>query len=274
MKKVYLEFNDDKSSKFWQIEVGDSRHTVTYGKRGTNGSAKIKAFGLLEEAEQDAEKLIKSKKKKGYMETSAANSGLNADQEKFKKLFEPLCSSDEDNSVLVKLAENLISFNDEIITFRDPADKDYEPELECQPGKSVVYDKGTPRSFSEIMEVTMNCCWDAGGPHAGVEINDAGRSEACDMDLLCEEASDDPDNELLQQIDECGALAAFSAGQNEILFDPVGKLENGEAGLIFVSHGGGWEQVESVTHLNYKQVFLRLLSDNMVGTNYIPEIYF
>ena len=63
---THLEFKDDKSSKFWQIKVEDNEHTVTYGKIGARGSSKTKAFGSAAEAAASAEKLINSKKKKGY----------------------------------------------------------------------------------------------------------------------------------------------------------------------------------------------------------------
>lgn len=68
--KTYLEFNNDTSSKFWQIEVQDIQHTVTFGKINTDGQSKIKIFTTAEECLKDAEKMIKSKKAKGYAELS------------------------------------------------------------------------------------------------------------------------------------------------------------------------------------------------------------
>ncbi|MCP4153015.1 MAG: WGR domain-containing protein, partial [bacterium] len=66
--KTYLEFNDGKSYKFWEITVDGNNHTVTYGKIGTDGQTKTKEFDSPEASNKDAEKLIKGKKKKGYKE--------------------------------------------------------------------------------------------------------------------------------------------------------------------------------------------------------------
>lgn len=69
--KTYLEFHDDSSHKFWQIEVQDQQHTVTFGKVDSAGQSKAKSFSSAEECLKDAEKLIKSKKAKGYAELGA-----------------------------------------------------------------------------------------------------------------------------------------------------------------------------------------------------------
>lgn len=63
---VYLEYMDDVSAKFWQIEVSGTSHTVTYGKIGTQGQSKTKSFDTIELCQKDADKLINAKKAKGY----------------------------------------------------------------------------------------------------------------------------------------------------------------------------------------------------------------
>jgi predicted DNA-binding WGR domain protein/Leucine-rich repeat (LRR) protein len=65
---IYLEYKDEKSAKFWKIDVNNNTHTVTYGKIGTNGQSKTKTFESVEKATKEAEKLIKAKTKKGYQE--------------------------------------------------------------------------------------------------------------------------------------------------------------------------------------------------------------
>ncbi|MGH1339243.1 MAG: leucine-rich repeat domain-containing protein [Aureispira sp.] len=70
--KKYLEYKDEKSSKFWTIEVQDLTHTVTYGKLGTAGQQKTKTFETAEKTNQAAEKLIKAKLKKGYQVVSSS----------------------------------------------------------------------------------------------------------------------------------------------------------------------------------------------------------
>ncbi len=65
-EKIYLEYKDEKSNKFWEITITGNTHTVRYGKIGSEGQSKTKEFASEEEAEKDAEKLVSSKKKKGY----------------------------------------------------------------------------------------------------------------------------------------------------------------------------------------------------------------
>ncbi|MEN0066748.1 MAG: WGR domain-containing protein [Myxococcota bacterium] len=60
------ELDDGKSQKFWEIEVEGSTFTVRYGRIGTNGQSKTKVFSSPEEASKEAEKITKSKVKKGY----------------------------------------------------------------------------------------------------------------------------------------------------------------------------------------------------------------
>jgi len=66
--KKYLEYNDEKSSKFWQIEVEGNTHTVKYGKTGAKGQTKTKIFTDEVAAIKDAKKLISAKIKKGYLD--------------------------------------------------------------------------------------------------------------------------------------------------------------------------------------------------------------
>lgn len=64
---IMLIFNDGKSNKFWEIKVDGKSHTVTYGKVGTVGAVKVKTFDTEEDCQKDADKLIRSKMKKGYV---------------------------------------------------------------------------------------------------------------------------------------------------------------------------------------------------------------
>ncbi|PRQ02185.1 WGR domain protein [Enhygromyxa salina] len=71
MKRTF-ELIDGKAAKFWQIEQDGNTHTVCYGRIGTKGQAKTKTFADPSAMQKDAEKLIKSKTKKGYVEVEAA----------------------------------------------------------------------------------------------------------------------------------------------------------------------------------------------------------
>ena len=63
-----LHFKNEKSDKFWFVEILDSEMMVNYGKTGTTGKYEIKEFDTNEDCEKEALKLINSKKKKGYEE--------------------------------------------------------------------------------------------------------------------------------------------------------------------------------------------------------------
>ncbi|MFZ4928466.1 DUF6493 family protein [Chryseobacterium sp. Mn2064] len=68
----HLQYTDDTSNKFWQIEVTGNSHTVTFGRSGASGQAKTKTFDTDEACLADAGKLVNEKIKKGYSENGAA----------------------------------------------------------------------------------------------------------------------------------------------------------------------------------------------------------
>ncbi len=70
--KIYLECTKDSSSKFWEIEVQGASHTVCYGPIGEHGQQRTKTFTTPEAALKDAQRLIASKRKKGYEELAVA----------------------------------------------------------------------------------------------------------------------------------------------------------------------------------------------------------
>lgn len=67
------EFNDGKSAKFWDIEIEGDSFTVRYGRIGTDGQTSTKTFDSEEKAQSEADKLIKSKTKKGYERVAATD---------------------------------------------------------------------------------------------------------------------------------------------------------------------------------------------------------
>jgi predicted DNA-binding WGR domain protein len=64
-------FTDDKSNKFWNIELDGSRFTVTFGKVGTKGQTQTKEFADEGQARKAHDKLVAEKLGKGYVETTA-----------------------------------------------------------------------------------------------------------------------------------------------------------------------------------------------------------
>lgn len=69
MKKAFT-FKDEKSDKFWNIDYSGCDFCVNYGKAGTIGKYEIKEWDDAETCVKEAEKLIRSKLKKGYTETA------------------------------------------------------------------------------------------------------------------------------------------------------------------------------------------------------------
>ncbi|WP_061218718.1 WGR domain-containing protein [Leptospira weilii] len=76
--KHHLTYKDDKSDKFWNIEVSGESFTVTYGKTGTAGQTQTKTFGSEEECQKEAKKLLQEKLKKGYAEGEAQVASQNS----------------------------------------------------------------------------------------------------------------------------------------------------------------------------------------------------
>jgi predicted DNA-binding WGR domain protein len=68
--KRYFEFKDDKSQKFWEIELIENSFTVRFGKIGSEGQTSEKEFDTVDKADKEANKLIAEKTKKGYIETN------------------------------------------------------------------------------------------------------------------------------------------------------------------------------------------------------------
>ncbi len=62
-----FELTEGASSKFWEIEVRGAEHTVRFGRIGTQGQSRTKAFASAEAASRDAEQLIEEKTRKGYV---------------------------------------------------------------------------------------------------------------------------------------------------------------------------------------------------------------
>jgi predicted DNA-binding WGR domain protein len=61
-------YSDEKSNKFWNIEIDGKSYTVNYGKVGTNGQTVLKDFDTEEACQKAVDKLVKEKTGKGYKE--------------------------------------------------------------------------------------------------------------------------------------------------------------------------------------------------------------
>jgi predicted DNA-binding WGR domain protein/tetratricopeptide (TPR) repeat protein len=66
MRQQFI-YQDDKSHKFWDIEITGTSFTVYYGKAGTQGQTQTKDHASPAECKKAADKLIAEKTKKGYV---------------------------------------------------------------------------------------------------------------------------------------------------------------------------------------------------------------
>ena len=67
MTRTFI-YTDEKSNKFWTIEVNGNSYTVNYGKVGTAGQTQTKDFADDAACQKAVDKLIAEKTKKGYVE--------------------------------------------------------------------------------------------------------------------------------------------------------------------------------------------------------------
>lgn len=67
--EVHLEFEEGTSSKFWRARVEGKTLYVNYGKIGSPGQTQVKDFANGATAKTELDKLIREKRKKGYVDS-------------------------------------------------------------------------------------------------------------------------------------------------------------------------------------------------------------
>lgn len=71
--KRYFTYKDDKSDKFWSLEIQENKLYIVYGKTGTAGTLNTQTFEDQEDTAKAADKLIRAKINKGYLESLDAD---------------------------------------------------------------------------------------------------------------------------------------------------------------------------------------------------------
>ena len=70
--KKYFEFKDNISNKFWEINFKKNQMIITFGRIGIkNPVSQLRKFDSNEEAKKYAERKIKEKINKGYLEKNS-----------------------------------------------------------------------------------------------------------------------------------------------------------------------------------------------------------
>src|SRR5262249_25540493 len=67
-----FEFDDGSSRKFWEVGVEGATLIVCFGRLGTGGQVKRRAFASAGAASNEMAKLVAEKTKKGYVAVEAA----------------------------------------------------------------------------------------------------------------------------------------------------------------------------------------------------------
>ena len=117
--KRYFTFKDEKSDKFWSIEIQGLLVTVVFGKTGTAGNTNVKEYFKEEDAKKDADKLIQEKLKKGYVEELGEDAGSFGEVE-FWSLIARSKSKAEDPYEQIEILTDILSTRSEedIIAFQ------------------------------------------------------------------------------------------------------------------------------------------------------------
>lgn len=85
---VQLEFEEGTSSKFWRARVEGKTLYVNYGKIGTNGQTQVKDFADHAGAVKEYEKVVREKRKKGYVDSGTGGGRGDGDEDEDEELDE------------------------------------------------------------------------------------------------------------------------------------------------------------------------------------------
>src|SRR5687767_9714015 len=83
--QVHLVFIDEKSKKFWRARKDKTDLYVNWGRIGTDGQTQLKEFDSTAACEKEFEKLVDSKRAKGYVDEGGASEAPEAPTEVPKK---------------------------------------------------------------------------------------------------------------------------------------------------------------------------------------------
>jgi|GEM_PF-1908724 len=272
--KKYLEYNDDKSSKFWEITVTGNSHTVRYGKIGTDGQSNTKEFSSDEEALKDAEKLAASKIKKGYVEATASSSPAENNPNDYAKILNAKNQGELHNALIehfayladtpgfepVLKAVMMEAHNAEldgdnlVINFRG------DRTLTASPPADLKKYNEWPDSFRKCIAKHEYMSF----PEEGwaLYLGNAGGFEP--------EYLEDEESELLDYIDAEDALCPITDYSDWWLYHPGKKNSFGEPSLCFFSHEGG--DVEDPQPYKVGAFFLMKVADILELEIEIPEV--
>lgn len=296
-----FEYEDEKSHKFWEIEVKGNIHRVRYGRIGSDGQSKEKSFDSPEQAQRDADKLIAQKTKKGYQGVESQEARLDGRvdvdtlidaEEPSQALFDylkPLMTQSAECEELLRrlvaTARDLSVYEDASLEFYvlpagvDENDEDDLVKVIFQAPFTGKVHAAVPPSMAAFCRHHNGVTWEryldfsfyglgrSGGISEGgwesEALEEAGEDNA---DFLAElaDAGMGPD-------DVCGPI---DYGQNWLILHPAKKNALGEDALYFVSHGNCEAvEVKRARDLGWGPIMLRVMVQDMFGRSGFGEVY-
>ena len=126
MKPTFI-YSDDKSDKFWTIEVSGNSYTVNYGKTGTAGQTQTKEFADEDACQKAVNKAIAEKVKKGYTEGDIPAEKPAKKQESKKSVAKPEAKNEDAYAVAEQSGD--VRKNITLYFRQGSSDKVYSAEL-------------------------------------------------------------------------------------------------------------------------------------------------
>lgn len=93
---VHLEFEEGTSSKFWRARVEGHTLYVNYGKIGAAGQTQVKDFPTPDLANKEYDKLVREKRKKGYVDFGSGGGAPDVDDDEVNDDVEDDDEDDDD----------------------------------------------------------------------------------------------------------------------------------------------------------------------------------
>jgi predicted DNA-binding WGR domain protein/Leucine-rich repeat (LRR) protein len=255
--KKHLTFKDDKSDKFWSIEVNGKSFTVTYGKTGTDGQTSVKDFDSEEKCMKEAEKLTGEKVKKGYGENDSVLSSPSVTAPDYLKEWEEIVNAKDKKKalynhfnfmadtpgfdiILKKALKKVDSVKIEegnlVLNFEDK-------QLIAQPpANDLTTYAQWPQSFQKVMM-----------KHERLLFPEEGWAVVLDGE----------DNFRIEK-GEAGYQMPCRDYSDWWVYHPTEKNTSGEPLLYYLSHEGGKPGDHGISYLNIGSLFLRKIAGEIL----------
>jgi predicted DNA-binding WGR domain protein len=293
--KHYFTYKDDKSDKFWHIEVKGKSFTVMYGKTGTAGTSQTKSFASQEQCKKEAEKLLNEKLKKGYQ--AVEEEGKQDYREIWKKIaaakdvkqafynhFSVFVETDAEKEILKTLSGVIegAKIEKDLLVFRFKSKYDEKRarycSLYCKSPYGGKPGKGVPLSFLQASRLHNGIHYESlGGGYVGFfGINAEGTINQCSYEP--EYLEDGDDDDLLEKLEEKDmsvndVIGVMDYKQNWILFDPFRKTTHREPAYLFMSHGGGsTEPIKKAKSMKFGAFLLAVLCTSITEETVLDAI--